>query len=79
MKNDEWFICTITNTEKHIIKSKPDFVKKGGTYAARVYFDDNSINNKSRVGISEIKVDSETKLDIPLKASGRQAIWIYAL
>ena len=51
-----------------------DFLEEGREYEARIWFDDPNVPTKTRVGLREITVDSETVLDISLGAAGGQAI-----
>lgn len=73
---DQWFMGTITNTEARTIKIKFDFLPKGKTYLAKVYSDDDNINTATKVGVTSRKVNANTVLEIKLKASGGQSIWL---
>ena len=78
-KGAEWFLGTITNTESRRLKASLDFLSPGKKYVASIYFDDDKAQTSTKVGVKKITVSSSSKLDIELKASGGQAIWIRPL
>ncbi len=73
---DKWFVGSITNTDARDLKVSLDFLEPGKKYEATLYFDDDQVATRTRVGISKQKVDAKTVLNIQLMASGGQAILI---
>lgn len=73
-KDSDWFLGAITNDSARELKVPLDFLEEGREYEARIWFDDPNVPTKTRVGLREITVDSETVLDISLGAAGGQAI-----
>lgn len=73
---NKWFVGSITNTDARDLKVSLDFLEPGKKYEATLYFDDDQVATRTRVGISKQKVDAKTVLNIQLKASGGQAILI---
>ena len=73
---DEWFVGTLTNNDARNLKITLDFLDKNRKYEASVYFDDPSVNTRTKVGIKRIPVDASTVLDAKLLPSGGQAVWI---
>ncbi|MBL7967270.1 MAG: glycoside hydrolase family 97 catalytic domain-containing protein [Prolixibacteraceae bacterium] len=73
---DKWFVGSITNTDARNLKVPLDFLEPEKKYEATLYFDDDQVATRTRVGISKQKVDAKTVLNIQLKASGGQAILI---
>jgi len=73
---DNWFVGCITNTEARELNVPLDFLESGKRYEATLYFDDPKVETRTHVGISMLKVDSKTVLNIKLQASGGQAILI---
>lgn len=72
----DWFLGTITNTSARKVRLKFDFLSKGKSYIAKVYSDDDKVNSATKVGIETKKINRSTVLDVELKASGGQAIWL---
>ena len=75
-KGDEWFLGTITNNDGRKLKVPLSFLDKNKKYEATVYFDDPSVNTRTKVGIKHIDVDASTVLDVDLLPSGGEAVWI---
>ncbi|MCZ4223479.1 glycoside hydrolase family 97 protein [Pedobacter rhodius] len=75
-KGTDWFLGTITNTNPRDLKLKFDFLPGGKTYTAKIYSDDDSMKTETKVGVKTIKINSSTVLDVNLKPSGGQAIWL---
>ncbi len=73
-KDSDWYLGAITNDSARELKVPLDFLEEGREYEARIWFDDPNVPTKTRVGLREITVDSETVLDISLGAAGGQAI-----
>ncbi len=78
-KGDDWFVGTVTNTEKRELKIPLNFLTPGKKYEASIYYDDSNSKVRTKVSIKRIKVDATTVLDTKLIASGGQAIWIKPL
>ena len=78
-KGDDWFVGTVTNTEKRDLKIPLNFLTPGKKYEASIYYDDPNSKVRTKVSIKRIKVDASTVLDTKLIASGGQAIWIKSL
>lgn len=74
-KGEEWFIGTLTNNDAREISFRLDFLSAGKKYIAEIYEDgDASIPTRTKVEVSQKKVDSKTKLKFRLKASGGAAV-----
>ena len=72
---DEWFVGGITNNDARQLSIPLDFLSSGQTYLAEIYTDgDPSIPTRTKVKVSQRKVDSRTKLAFSLKPSGGVAI-----
>jgi len=78
-KGDDWFVGTVTNTEKRDLKIPLNFLSPGKKYEASIYYDDINSKVRTKVSIKRIQVDASTVLDTKLIASGGQAIWIKPL
>lgn len=75
-KGNDWFVGTITNNDARDLKLSFAFLPKGKNYTATIYGDDDTVQTKTKVGIKKIQVNSTTKIDFHLKASGGQAIYL---
>ncbi|MBN1361100.1 MAG: glycoside hydrolase family 97 catalytic domain-containing protein [Sedimentisphaerales bacterium] len=73
---DDWFIGTINNAEPRTLRIPLGFLAQGTRYTANIYYDDESVQTRTKVGIERRPVDSRTILDFPLVAGGGQAVWI---
>ncbi|MBC8097011.1 MAG: glycoside hydrolase family 97 catalytic domain-containing protein [Akkermansiaceae bacterium] len=73
---DDWFIGTINGSDARTLKLPLAFLSAGKEYAAHIYLDDASVATRTKVGITTNRVNSLTVLELPLKSSGGQAIWI---
>ena len=72
---DEWFVGGLTNNDARQLSIPLDFLSSGQTYLAEIYTDgDPSIPTRTKVKVSQRKVDSHTKLSFSLKPSGGVAI-----
>ncbi|HMK16825.1 MAG TPA: glycoside hydrolase family 97 N-terminal domain-containing protein [Chitinophagaceae bacterium] len=78
-KGDDWFVGTVTNTEKRDLKIPLNFLMPGKKYEASIYYDDPASKVRTKISIKRIQVDATTILDTQLIASGGQAIWIKPL
>ncbi|WP_439510862.1 glycoside hydrolase family 97 N-terminal domain-containing protein [Marinimicrobium koreense] len=71
---EEWFLGAITNNDSREITIDFRFLDQGVTYRATSYFDDESVDTRTKVGIKSFDVTSETVKNFELKASGGVAI-----
>lgn len=77
---EEWFVGGITNNEARRMSVRLDFLLAGQKYMAEIYTDgDHSIPTRTKVKVEQRKVDSRTKLEFALKASGGVAIRLVPL
>ena len=53
-----------------------DFLEEGASYKARVYFDDQSVQTRTKVGIRELDVDSGSVMKVVMGVNGGQAVRI---
>ncbi len=73
---DDWFVGAINNSQPRQLQIPLGFLTEGRNHIARIYSDDDSVETRTKVGIERVAVTSETKLDVPLRPAGGQAIWI---
>jgi hypothetical protein len=73
---EDWFIGTLNNDSAKTVNLSFDFLPKGKKYTATIYSDDDKINTATKVAVRKITITSASKLDVPLKAAGGQAIWL---
>lgn len=72
---DDWFLGCITNNDKREVSVPLSFLDKGKTYKAVIYEDgDKKIKTRTKVKISEKKVNASQQLTFSLKPSGGIAI-----
>jgi alpha-glucosidase len=76
LKGEDWFIGTITNNDARTIQLAFDFLPKGKKYTATIYSDDDKATTKTKVGVQKRTVAAATVLEVKLKPSGGQAIWL---
>ncbi|MBV9657606.1 MAG: glycoside hydrolase family 97 catalytic domain-containing protein, partial [Verrucomicrobia bacterium] len=72
----EWFVGTINGSEPRTLKVPLAFLDPGRRYTAHIYADDESVATRTKVGVKTQAVDAGAVLDVPLQASGGQAVWI---
>jgi alpha-glucosidase len=72
----DWFVGTLTSNEGRTVRLSFDFLAKGEKYIASFYDDDDNVPTKTKVKVERKMVTSSTVLDVTLKSSGGQAIWI---
>ena len=72
----EWYIGAMNNKKERSLKLPLDFLSPDKKYVAHIYYDDPTVNTRTRVGIQRNMVDSNTTIDIKLLANGGQAIRI---
>lgn len=75
-KGEDWFVGTITNNDARTLRLAFDFLPKGKKYIATIYSDDDKVTTKTKVGLQKRTVTAATVLEVKLKASGGQAIWL---
>ena len=75
-KGDDWFVGTVTNTERRDLQIPLSFLTPGKKYEASIYYDDPNSKVRTKISIRRIQVDSSSVLDLKLIASGGQAMWI---
>jgi len=73
---NDWFIGTLNNTTARIVELSFDFLPRGKTYTASFYSDDDAVQTTTKVKVERKQVNSSTLLNVNLKASGGQAIWL---
>lgn len=78
-KGEDWFIGTITNNEARTLQLKFDFLPKGKKFTATFYSDDDSIQTKTKVKIEKKIVTQSSIINVVLKFSGGQAVWLTPL
>jgi alpha-glucosidase len=74
---EEWFIGAIGNNEAKQVSVPFDFLDDGKTYLADIYIDDDSVDTRTKVGVSKIEVNAAMVEEFNLKPSGGVAIHIY--
>ncbi|MBD1431261.1 glycoside hydrolase family 97 N-terminal domain-containing protein [Sphingobacterium sp. DN00404] len=74
---EEWFIGAIGNNEAQQISVSFDFLDKGKTYLADIYIDDDSIDSRTKVGVSQMKMNAATVKEFNLKPSGGVTLHVY--
>lgn len=70
----EWFLGTLGNNEARNITTPLSFLDKGQKYIANIYTDDDKIETKTKVRVTQLIVDNTSSLQFRLKASGGCAI-----
>lgn len=73
---NDWFVGTITNNDGRSVKLPLDFLPKGKTYDAHIYFDDPTAPGKTHVGVRIQTVKAGEEVDVKLLPRGGQAIWL---
>ncbi|MDR0543104.1 MAG: glycoside hydrolase family 97 catalytic domain-containing protein [Dysgonamonadaceae bacterium] len=73
---EDWFIGTMTNNEARRLTVPLDFLPENEKYLAHIYFDDNTVKTRTKVGIKTITVTNKSKIAADLPASGGQAVWL---
>jgi alpha-glucosidase len=78
--SDQWFLGSITNEKSRDLLIDLSFLEKGKKYKAQIYADGVTTHWKSNpltISISEIDVNSNSRLKIRLAPGGGQAICFY--
>lgn len=78
-KGEEWFVGTITNNNERTVRLSFDFLPKGKKYTAIMYSDDEKAATATKVKTERRVLTAESVMEIKLKPSGGQAIWIRPL
>ena len=73
---DSWFIGTINNEEARTLQLPLDFLENGKSFTAHIYADSDQAQTETKVAIQLQPVDSQSVLNVPLKAGGGEAVWI---
>ncbi|WP_321345261.1 glycoside hydrolase family 97 catalytic domain-containing protein [uncultured Draconibacterium sp.] len=73
---NDWFVGTITNTESRKVEVPLSFLDEDKSYIARIYYDDDKVDSRTKVNVKTQKVDGSKTLSFDLKASGGVAIHI---
>ncbi|MFC0772950.1 glycoside hydrolase family 97 protein [Terrimonas alba] len=76
---NDWFVGSITNTEKRDLKIPLTFLTPGKKYQASIYYDDPASKVRTKVSSKRINVSSISVLEAKLIPSGGQAVWIKQL
>lgn len=71
---DDWFVGAMTNTEARTVTLNTDFLAHGQKYTVTLYEDDDKLNTRTKVRMTQKKVKAGDKLLLNLKASGGAAI-----
>ncbi|HLT89191.1 MAG TPA: glycoside hydrolase family 97 catalytic domain-containing protein [Sphingobacterium sp.] len=74
---EEWFIGAIGNNEAQQVSVSFDFLEQGKTYLADIYVDDDTVNIRTKVAVTQVEVDATTVKQFDLKKSGGVAIHVY--
>lgn len=74
----DWFVGTITNNDARVLQLSLNFLSKDQKYVATFYSDDASVNTATHVKVETINVDASSVLQVNLKPSGGQAIWLHS-
>ncbi|MGD8174764.1 glycoside hydrolase family 97 N-terminal domain-containing protein [Marinimicrobium sp. ARAG 43.8] len=72
--DEDWFVGAITNNDAREVTVNFDFLDRNETYLATVYFDDESVDTRTHVGIRTFEATSDSVKSFALKASGGVAI-----
>jgi alpha-glucosidase len=70
----DWFIGSMTNNEARELTVSLDFLQENEKYLAHIYYDDNSVETRTKVGIKTLTVTNKSKIIAGMPASGGQAI-----
>ena len=73
---NNWFVGTINNIESRDLQIPLEFLNRGRSYIANIYYDYDSAETGTKVCIERRSVNSSTILDASLVPGGGQAIRI---
>lgn len=71
---NEWFVGSITNNDARTLAVPFPFLNEKQKYTATLYYDDDTVKTKTRVGIKTVIVTSQSVIHLSLKARGGAAI-----
>lgn len=71
-----WFIGGITNNDARTVSISLDFLEEGKKYEAKLYYDNDKIKTRTKVGVKNIKVGKKDNMKMQLKPSGGFALHI---
>jgi alpha-glucosidase len=75
-KGDNWFIGSLNGIIPRTVNWSCGFLDKGKKYKAIIYTDDNTMNTTTRVRITTMEIDSESRLSFDILARNGIAIHI---
>jgi len=75
-KGSQWFIGSMNSSDPRSLSVSLDFLETGVTYSARIYYDDPTVNTRTRVGIRTQEVNASSVLDLKLEPNSGCAIWL---
>ncbi len=73
---DDWFVGAINNQTPKTLKLPLGFLAPGAKYVAHRYADDETVATRTHVRVSTSEVEASSVLELPLVASGGEAIWL---
>lgn len=73
---NEWFVGSITNKQARKITVPTTFLEKGKKYVVKMYQDDDAVQTKTKVSVTEKKIKGGDVLTFDLKASGGVALYV---
>jgi alpha-glucosidase len=59
---DDWFVGTINGSTDRFVTIPLNFLERGVEYEATVYYDDESVNTVTRVGVEKIAVNNKSEI-----------------
>ena len=71
---DEWFVGCMNGGKARRLPLPLEFLDAGKTYTARIYSDDKSLKNRTKVRLDQQNVSAASTLTIELPANGGQAL-----
>lgn len=71
---DEWFVGCMNGGKARRLPLPFKFLDAGNTYTARIYSDDQSLENRTKVRLDQQDVSAASTLTIELPANGGQAL-----
>ncbi len=71
---EQWFVGAMTNTEARTVSIPTDFLEPGKKYVMSLYEDDDKLDTRTKVRITEKTFKSGKPLVLNLKASGGAAL-----
>jgi alpha-glucosidase len=71
---DDWFVGAITNNKSRTVSVPMHFLDSGKRYRAKIYADDEKVETRTKVAVTEKSVRQKDVLKFQLKAGGGVAI-----